>query len=124
MNKPVKIKTMLVKCNIEMKEKKKASTLQEHIIDEFKGIELDRNDPNLIRYILEKIENEIGNPCEDESRKNMFFDIYMGLFNIKQMNADEKKNIIKVIDFICNEKLIRKVNFTSVMCFYLKKKLL
>ncbi len=124
MNKSIKIATQLVKCDIEMKEKKKACSLQEHISEEFKGIEIDRLDPNLIRYILEKIENESSPKHDKDHTKNTFFDIYMSLFNIKQMTPDEKKNITKIIDFLHKEKLVRKVKLSSVILFYLKNRLI
>ncbi len=122
--KPVKIRTMLVKCDSELKEKKKVSCLKDHIIDEFSNIEIDKNDPNLIRYILEKIENEVNEKkCDDKQRRNMFFDIYSAVCKIK-LSDEEKKNINKVIDFINKEKLVRKISFTKVIYYYLKKKLM
>ena len=124
MNKSVKIATQLVKCDIDMKEKKKACTLQEHIAEEFKGVELDKFDPNLIRYILEKVDNEMSHQQDDEHRKSMFFDIYMSLFNIKQMTPDEKNNIIKIIDFLLKEKMVRRIKLHKVILFYLKKRLI
>ena len=121
----VKLKTSLVKCDFPLKQKQMALSLQEHICEELKGIDLDKLDPELVHFICNKIENEFDKLEEKDKigKKEIFFQIYDKLFDgPKNKITDADKEILsKMIDKLLKHGLVKKVKMTKVISFWMKK---
>lgn len=121
----VKLRTTLVRADFPLKTNQKTASLTEHITDELKNSDLKDKKlcPTLIKYILEKIENEFINKKEDDdkiTKEDIFFEIYSKIFS--DLTPAEKSIIKETIQFLIKQNLVKKQPLSKIMLYYLKKK--
>lgn len=121
----VKLRTTLVRADFPLKTNQKTASLSEHITDELKNSDLKDKKlcPTLIKYILEKIENEFINKKEDDdkiTKEDIFFEIYSKIFS--DLTPAEKSIIKETIQFLIKQNLVKKQPLSKIMLYYLKKK--
>lgn len=120
----VKLRTTLVRADFPLKTNQKTASLTEHITDELKNSDLKDKKlcPTLIKYILEKIENEFINKKEDDdkiTKEDIFFEIYSKIFS--DLTPAEKSIIKETIQFLIKQNLVKKQPLSKIMLYYLKK---
>ena len=114
-----------MRADFPLKTNQKTASLTEHITDELKNSDLKDKKlcPTLIKYILEKIENEFINKKEDDdkiTKEDIFFEIYSKIFS--DLTPAEKSIIKETIQFLIKQNLVKKQPLSKIMLYYLKKK--
>ena len=77
-----------------------------------------RNDPELLKFICDLVENGVKKTDEKNKvdKKELVLEIYCKVFSLSE---NEKKHIGEQIDFLCDNELIVKVHGVKKMASFL-----
>ena len=111
------INLSFVKPKYKLKSKIFKSDLSNEIIKrilEFENRSSLRNDPELLKFICDLVENGVKKTDDKNKvdKKELVLEIYCKIFNL---NENEKKHIGEQIEFLCDNDLIVKFNSVKKM---------
>jgi hypothetical protein len=111
--------------NYELLQLTDTETLIDHIYDKLTKVDIVdlKLKPDFIRYIAEKIENEVRNHkgIEKVDKKEIFISILKRLFSGK-ITDYELSIACDILEYLLKHNLVKKTPLLKVFTFYLKKK--